>query len=559
VYVWSIIAQAIEIRTLCCFYITRVGLFLADHPFSRPTMVAKKAGAVHGAPIALEKGREITPTIEHNGANLVKANKRAKQIFKDHLLYKDPVRLDVNSVGPSPLNRGGLDVNVRYVHNDVCANIDSDGYDPARPQPGIVIRRTTADGLKRLLAHTTQMRQGSDAWPPMITNILTNECLAGNHLTTGFQLFKCQKKDPFTGRVWKCVDDEDLELILTEGFQYFVLKDDVSDADAEFISSWRNADQNQNQQNSEASLAKNVQTVMIKMDEEAGKPGQKEIPLAQIIGKVSEQSLVRLKPDSIASCARLVSTLGMRGYVDEWLQFHTEMVNPKEMQMTTGWMGDLAKLVSPKFPLTKLSAIKCHLTGDQKQEQTRPLPDLAREIGTTDLANLGNDKKKLDYIEGVLRNLREKGERYLVDKVGARPTRQLYDVIDVNLIRLALSKGVMTKPLQNFRAVTYGKWSEEKAKALEIEWVVFVQRSSASMADFPSIVGVDVTKHADGDGGGELCEVPRALASHESIRFAGILDTRDYATYDMCMTRYINTMHRAPSGPIKTTHRATSG
>ena len=172
---------------------------------------------------------------------------------------------------------------------------------------------------------------------------------------------------------------------------------------------------------------------------------------------------------------------------------------------------------------------------------------------------MGTDKKKLDYIEGVLRNLREKGERYLVDKVGARPTRQLFDAIDVNLIRLALSKGVMNKPLQNFRPTTHGKWSEEKAKALEIEWVVFVQRSSASMAEFPSIVGVDVSKHAEGDGGGELCEVPCALASHESICVAGIIDIRENATYDMCITRYINTMHRGPSGPIKTTHRAPSG
>ena len=167
---------------------------------------------------------------------MVKANKRAKLLMAKHLLYSSPVRIDVNMVSPSPMNRGGLPLNIVYVHQDLCANIMKDGYDVDRPHVGIVIRRESEVQLKRLRDHATRMREGSDLHPPCVTNMLTYECLAGNHLTTALQLFKAQKKSSISGMIFKSDDDKELQLELQEGKQFWVLKDTITDEEADFLS-----------------------------------------------------------------------------------------------------------------------------------------------------------------------------------------------------------------------------------------------------------------------------------------------------------------------------------
>lgn len=148
----------------------------------------------------------------------------------------------------SPNNRMGQPLNMHYVHVGLgTKSIKNRGYDPKRPQPGIVKENKSSEGIAKLQKHNYRLMQGNDLYPPMYPDKAHNETLANSHLTCIFRLHKCQKQSTITGEAFIAPPDETyLQMVLDEGYDYYVLVEALPDEDAQFISEYRNADQNQN-------------------------------------------------------------------------------------------------------------------------------------------------------------------------------------------------------------------------------------------------------------------------------------------------------------------------
>ena len=191
-------------------------------------------------------------------------------------------RLDCDSVGVHPNNRGGSSPNFQYVHGSLYANIIKDGFDPKRAIPGIVIKCDEGDAKKKLIEYNEGLAQGNDLCPPVVKTKMCYGTLASSHLTLGLRCFKNQMNSRISGCVFSVPsDDEFLKQVVDHGHLYYVLDSSLSQEDAEFLSEWRNSDQNQNQGNSEAQLIRNLQRLLL---EEMAKNGPQVSPTKLLIG-----------------------------------------------------------------------------------------------------------------------------------------------------------------------------------------------------------------------------------------------------------------------------------
>ena len=108
----------------------------------------------------------------HNVPNYGKASLRFQQILQKHGLphgHPEPRRIPPDDILPSPLNRLGRPLNLQYIHRDMIVNLGTDGFNPNRPTPGMVVRRTMPQRLERLHEHSKSMHKLSGALLPPLS------------------------------------------------------------------------------------------------------------------------------------------------------------------------------------------------------------------------------------------------------------------------------------------------------------------------------------------------------------------------------------------------------
>ena len=153
------------------------------------------------------------------------------------------VLVDVDAVLPSKCNRP---LNMQYVHNGLAQrSFGQDGYDPNRPQPGLLKRNKSADKIQAMIEHYMKAVQSApEMHPPLHKSKACYESLAGSHITCTFRLYKNGCRSPITGKTYVIADDG-IKFVCDEGFPYLVLDENLADGDAILLSEWRNSDQNQ--------------------------------------------------------------------------------------------------------------------------------------------------------------------------------------------------------------------------------------------------------------------------------------------------------------------------
>ena len=108
-------------------------------------------------------------TKEHNPTVYVKASKRYKQIMADYKERDEPMAIKAWKVLPSPKNRLGAPLNIPYIHVDLAGNIlNTNGWDPKRPKPGVAVRRTNPDKVKKLREHAKTMHATAPRFVPPV-------------------------------------------------------------------------------------------------------------------------------------------------------------------------------------------------------------------------------------------------------------------------------------------------------------------------------------------------------------------------------------------------------
>jgi len=82
-----------------------------------------------------------------------------------------------------------------------------------------------------------------------------------------------------------------------------VLGEDTTEEEAKLLSSWRNADQNQNNGNSEASPISDVREVIRQLLRKAKVAGKemKTVPIGQVVMMVEQNAIIKIKPSAVGS------------------------------------------------------------------------------------------------------------------------------------------------------------------------------------------------------------------------------------------------------------------
>jgi hypothetical protein len=234
-----------------------------------------------------------------NKALETKQSTLAQQIINKRKIHDTPIRIRAVETGCDPCNRKGLPINILYVHNTMHVNIENQGIDPERLIPGIVIKYKTSDGQARLHAHNEKMTGGCPSmWPPISKSLMTYGTIANSHMSVKLRLDDAKVVCKETGKVFGVKgDDEEHRRLVEDGHLFWVLSEDTTEEEKDLISSLRNADQNQNNSNSEASLMAEVRAVIQELSKDKGPNYQ--VQLSTIIQKVDSKSIVKIKPSAI--------------------------------------------------------------------------------------------------------------------------------------------------------------------------------------------------------------------------------------------------------------------
>ena len=192
--------------------------------------------------------------------------------------------------------------------------------------------------------------------------------------------------------------------------------------------------------------------------------------LATVVRKATEVSIVRLKADVVGALTKWILSLGATTYVDEFLQFHAEEVDPTQLTCSHGFFNEVASI--PKnYPLTKLALTMAQYNPDVVLSQSRPLPDLCKFIVHAEIQALIRDEAKLQSMEHILAETRKICQGPLQERIGAKRTATMLRKFAIQVARLALSKSMA----KTFPPGVSGKMTPEKLVTMRSHWICFLQ------------------------------------------------------------------------------------
>ena len=440
------------------------------------------------------------PTSDVNPAQLQKKSQAAKAIIKQRRLFTEPQRLKPRTVGVHEWNRKGVPPNIVYVHRELHSQISSDGMDSDRCIPGIVIRYTTKELVKKQLDH--QMKIASSrpqAWPPVFAEEMNNFSLAGTHFTLLMRLSESEQVSALTNRPFSPPSNDPTWIeMIEQGHLYWILSEETTQEEAYIISEWRNSDQNQNQANNESTLIKNCENAII--DESRLNPSAKALPVVTIIQRADRDSIVKLKPTGIGSCAKFVSALGAptTSYTEEFLQFHSTFVNPRELACSPSFFEDCARALGKTRQILMLSVARAQYDQTMCLQQVRPQPDTCRLISCNDLNALAKREQELDKYEELRKSLREQVKPYIMNKLNVYEFYNIMLPFELLVARLLLNKGKPPECLlwrscrAFFEPNVHGHLTEARFETLKQKWAVQVQTAYPELAAFTADCGISV-------------------------------------------------------------------
>ena len=296
---------------------------------------------------------EILPTSDHNASALLKANQRVALIWSKYGKHQRAIPIIAEKILVSDNNRVP---NMPYAHCDLAAGIIKDGFDKSRPQVGFVVELTNEEDIERLCAYNAKLAEGNDLYPPIVNELVRYSCLAGNHLTICFRLFKSGKKSSLTGKTFVApAGDDFLADVLQNGHEYYVLDSKTPAADQQFLARWKNTDQNQNQFAGMCEHLTLVHSVCSAALRECS-----HVKVSAIVSKIASESMVKLSPSHISNIASFVMAMGNSNYVEKFIHFAASFINPKELTFSSDFLAKLISIIGKDFSLLVMGILSAH-------------------------------------------------------------------------------------------------------------------------------------------------------------------------------------------------------
>jgi len=300
--------------------------------------------------------------------------------------------------------------------------------------------------------------------------------------------FKHNVVSGITGETF-LVPEDDLHLRHTvdEGHLWWLLHEHTSKEDAMVISSWRNADNNQNQGNSVIQLMRSITNVAQTLTAKSG-----QTSLGAIAAKVIGDSIVKLVPCTVSALSKWSLNMGCGEYVEEWLKYAALHMDPTELTIAPNWFEDEGKSISKEHVLARLSIAMVHIDRCVVQAQIRPVPDICRFVKTTELNAFGGKRELLQDVEKVLRETRQKVEPLIAAKTSVNSAKMKMWSFMTNVARLALAR-----PLHGeFKTTVKGRATLEKLEKLRLHWLDWVQKSDVGLENLAKDAGYDLDEEA---------------------------------------------------------------
>ncbi len=195
---------------------------------------------------------------------------------------------------------------------------------------------------------------------------------------------------------------------------------------------------------------------------------------------------MKVNANSIASLVKFILALAQGGYVDEWLEFHAESVNPKELTVTPAWFEECIKNIGSQFPLFSVNATQIAYDRENVLPQLRPLADQCRFISVPELVAVGKNKERLEMCESIMRANRLQTEQVMTTNVSKRTARGLLRDFEHQVVRLAFNKTQHAR----FVSGVAGVPTTEKLETMQKSWVRVAQSKFEALSDLASRGGI---------------------------------------------------------------------
>lgn len=437
---------------------------------------------------------------EKNGVAVAKKARVWESILKEKACFKgEPQRILPTTVGVAKQNRKGVPPNIAYIYGNLSHNMKNDGYCQSREKIGVVLRYAAGPKLEAQRKHQQWLKTiAPQKWPPVDEASMHDFTLANTHINIKLRLHAANHQDPSSGVSFAVEKnpihpdhDEQLCAKLDIGLKFYVLDgDQITDEEAYIVSEWFNSDQDQNSASSECSM---IQSIMLKASEMG--ESNSVVSLAGLVQRVTESSLVKLRPNTVAAFARWVMDyMSTPTYITDWVEFISEEVDTGNISASPNFFESVAKLLGTQNRELKLNVCQIVYDPSVVDRRQRPQPDGCQFVVTKDIEALAKDEAKTKLVNDMLKENCDKFGPLLKAHVTEQMSKKMLRLLNHNITRLALGKPLL-KDFKLPKSVL-GKWDPEKVPTIRAAWAAHIQSTWASLSNFATDAGLaeDVIK-----------------------------------------------------------------
>ena len=415
-----------------------------------------------GAPL-----NEAPKNKDINSGQFIKLAQRVEASLKTFCEHAVTKQIAPFKLYPAPHNRDGSAPNVMHIHKGILGSIKKMGFDRARPQPGICIEFKSPEGKAALLAHNRRFLQGNPLLPQVNEKEALYGTLASTHFNLALQTLHAGIQGP-QGDMSKCVEESgSLKDFVENGHHWWILKETIPKEAQLEISTWRNQDQNENQQTHEVELIQTIKSTA----EDLYRGGHRKINLAELCAMAEKRNPTKTSPTMMmALCKYYIGFVEDKqtGLVSELQDFHSSTVDPKELVVNASFFQCLnTGEVLQKAPFTRHYLLLTQYT-TEKIKAGAAGGGTAAFLDGNIIANFAKKPDQVAELEKLLEDLRGKYLSTLADALGCRQARQELSVYTDLVVRCVLAKAFPDLGLKC--SISTGKFSTEKAKGLGVFW-----------------------------------------------------------------------------------------
>ena len=412
----------------------------------------------------------------------MKLAQRVEATLRQMKIYLEAKQIEPQQILVAPLNRDGAPPNCQHIHNGLIKSFLEKGFDPSRPQVGILVEFKSAEKKRELLNHNRRFTYGNVLLPNIEEDKVLYGSLAGSHLNLALRLIQQGASSPAGDLRSLAASDASLQDAVAHGHKWFVLRENTDPREQVDISLWRNQDQNENFQTHEIEL---LQTIMSTAKEQrfasasTSSRGKMQTPIGDLTQRAQRRTPAQPSYTTMQWLTRFfVAALEEDSLhlVNELIDFHAATVNPRNIVVTTQFFQFLSTEEGLKgHPYLRHYILVTQYT-DEKTQARAAGPSFSVFL---DLQGLSTFLKKPEQVEQLEKSLKDARTEYL--PLLERSCSAGQALLDLAVFGAGLIRLVMAKPHHQLLKQYLGKQTgsrsslAEKLKVLKVAWASWIE------------------------------------------------------------------------------------